>query len=257
VWLDVYEHEFRKKISNMDNHRADQPSYVLWLIRSHNGMTKLELIEHFNLELKCPTERTSLDYTLNKLQDAGLIQNEQMEGVEKIRATPLMSKIHTVLNIDFKELAIHSPQSMMMVSPTFGLPLIKFKFDAFVLMPFKTELLPIYQDHIKKIAHQLGISIGRADDFFTTQSIMEEIWSAIANSKLIIADCTGRNPNVFYEIGIAHSLGKPVVLITQDVEDIPADLRHRRFIKYEYTPPGVQHLEKLLKDTLKELNNPT
>jgi hypothetical protein len=38
----------------MGTHKVDQPSYVLWLIRSHNGMTKSELMEHFNLELNCP-----------------------------------------------------------------------------------------------------------------------------------------------------------------------------------------------------------
>jgi hypothetical protein len=219
-------------------------------------MTKAELMEHFNLELECPTERTSLDYSLSKLDDAGLIQSEEIGGMEKIRATPLMSKIQNVLGIDFRELARHSPQSMMLVSPTFGLPQIKFKFDVLVLMPFKTDLLPIYQDHIKKVAHQLNMSVARADDFFTTQSIIEEIWSAIANSKCIIADCTDRNPNVFYEIGIAHSLGKPVILITKNSEDIPFDLRHRRFIKYEYTPRGVQEFEEKLTNTLQEFTNP-
>jgi hypothetical protein len=88
----------------MDEHKASQPSYVLWLIRRNNGMTKFALMEHFTLELNCPTERTILDYTLNMLEDAGFIQNEEMEGVMKIRATSLMSKIQTVLGLEFSEL---------------------------------------------------------------------------------------------------------------------------------------------------------
>jgi hypothetical protein len=218
-------------------------------------MTKHELMEHFNLELNCPTERTPLDFSLSKLKDAGLIYYEVIEGAKKIKATSLMSKLQVALDIDFMELAKHSVTSSMLVSPTFGLPLSKFTFDLFVLMPFKPKLLPIYRDHIKKVARQLKMSVARADDFFTTQSIMEEIWSAIANSKIIIADCTDRNTNVFYEIGIAHSLGKPVILITQNPEDVPFDLRNRRYIEYENTSHGHKAFEERLKKTLDEIKN--
>jgi hypothetical protein len=239
----------------MNEHKASQPSYVLWLIRKHNGMTRAELMEHFTLELDCPTERTVLDVSLNMLEDAGFIQDEEVEGVMKIRATSLMSKVQTTLGLNFSELAKHQPQSSMLISPTFGLPSnTKFTFDVFVLMPFTPELQPVYQDHIKNVARELGMSVARADDFFTTQSVMEEIWAAIVNSKIMIADCTGKNPNVFYEIGVAHSIGKPVVLIAQNPEDVPFDLRHRRYIRYEYTPRGIKDFEDRLRKTLIEAN---
>jgi hypothetical protein len=124
-------------------------------------------------------------------------------------------------------------------------------------MPFTPELQPVYEDHIKNVAQELGMSVARADDFFTTQSVMEEIWAAIVNSKIMIADCTGKNPNVFYEIGIAHSIGKPVVLIAQNPEDVPFDLRHRRYIRYEYTPRGIKDFEERLRKTLIEVNAST
>ena len=69
----------------------------------------------------------------------------------------------------------------------------------------------------------------------------------------MIADCTGRDPNVFYEIGVAHTVGKPVVLITQSADDVPFDLRAIRFIEYQYTPPGMRVFEERLKITLKEV----
>ena len=62
-------------------------------------------------------------------------------------------------------------------------------------------------------------------------------------SRAVIADCTTRNPNVFYEIGMAQTVGKPVLLITQDESDVPFDLRHLRYIKYAYTPPGMAAFE--------------
>ena len=81
---------------------------------------------------------------------------------------------------------------------------------------------------------------------------MSEIWNAICASQIVIADCTGRNPNVFYEIGVAHTVGKPVILLTQIVEDVPFDLRHIRFIKYELTRRGMQKFEEDLLATLRD-----
>ena len=80
---------------------------------------------------------------------------------------------------------------------------------------------------------------------------MKDVWSAIYYSEAVIADCTGRNPNVFYEIGIAHTLGRKTVLIAQQIDDIPFDVRHIRSIIYEYTPRGVREFEKKLEDTLR------
>ena len=82
---------------------------------------------------------------------------------------------------------------------------------------------------------------------------MEEIWSAIALSEIVIADCTGRNPNVFYEIGLAHAIGVPVILITRSSDDVPFDLRQRRYIHYEFTPRGMKAFEEALKKTIETI----
>ena len=84
---------------------------------------------------------------------------------------------------------------------------------------------------------------------------MGDIWSAIFLAYCIIADCTGRNPNVFYEMGIAHTIGKRIILITQDEEDVPFDIRAIRFIKYEFTPRGMKQLERKLTATLLKLGS--
>jgi hypothetical protein len=76
-----------------------------------------------------------------------------------------------------------------------------YKSDIFVMMPFSQALAPLYQDHLKAVAASLGMTIARADDFFSTAEIITEVWAAISSAKLWIADCTGRNPNIFYEIG--------------------------------------------------------
>lgn len=70
---------------------------------------------------------------------------------------------------------------------------------------------------------------------------------------MVICDCTGRNPNVFYEAGIAHTLGREVVLITQNPEDIPFDLRHLRHIRYLNNAQGRRALRASLADRLRDL----
>ena len=117
-------------------------------------------------------------------------------------------------------------------------------------MPFAAEFRPVYDDHLKAVATRLGVSIERADDFFAAGSVVLDVWNAIAHARLLIADCTGRNPNVFYELGVAHTLGKPVVLIAQNVDDMPFDVRHMRTIAYEFTPRGMQSFETVLEKTL-------
>ena len=86
---------------------------------------------------------------------------------------------------------------------------------------------------------------------------VDEIWALIIRSRFIVADCTGRNPNVFYEIGIAHTIGKPVIAITQSTTDVPFDLTHRRYIEYEMTPRGMAKFEDSLARTLSDLMDTT
>lgn len=123
--------------------------------------------------------------------------------------------------------------------------------DLFVVMPFLPELTPIYRDHIVPVAVTLGLSVIRADDVFTPNAVVDDVWSGIFHSCAVIADCTGRNANVFYEIGIAHCLGKDIILITQRPEDVPIDVRHIKYLQYEYTPRGMKDFEKRLRETLK------
>jgi hypothetical protein len=81
---------------------------------------------------------------------------------------------------------------------------------------------------------------------------MEDVLEAVATSRYIIADLTNSNPNVFYELGICHALGKKVILITQGT-DVPFDVRHIRHIRYEYTPRGMLVFEQVLQQTLQNL----
>ena len=120
----------------------------------------------------------------------------------------------------------------------------------FLAAPISEPFTTIYADHVKPVAEALRLKIERADELFGDQPIVEDIWEAINSSQIILADVTGRNPNVMYEIGIAHTVGRPVVIMTQSMDDVPFDLKHYRCIVYDYTPRGCLALEERLKATL-------
>ncbi len=102
----------------------------------------------------------------------------------------------------------------------------------FVLMPFADGFNDIYRVGIKEPLEQLGVRCERVDEIQFTGNVMERVFESIRSARLIVADMTGRNPNVFYEVGYAHALGKRTVLLTQAADDIPFDLRGENHIVY-------------------------
>jgi hypothetical protein len=113
----------------------------------------------------------------------------------------------------------------------------------FVIMPFGVkDLEDLYNEFILPVLGDCKLDCARGDDIFGSNVVMDDVRAAIAMADLVIADLSGQNPNVFYEVGIAHTLGKPVLLLSQSIEDVPFDLRHRRVLPYEYTPIGCKRL---------------
>lgn len=102
---------------------------------------------------------------------------------------------------------------------------------ASAMMPFDAGFNDVYAA-IRLAATNAGLVCRRADDIWENPAIMQDVVSLIDRSRVVVCDCTGRNPNVFYEAGIAHTLGREVILITQNAGDIPFDLRHLRYIAY-------------------------
>ena len=104
--------------------------------------------------------------------------------------------------------------------------------SAFVIMPFSDDLLAIYQSFVKPTLESLGFEVQRADDIENQRNILRDIIESIMSSDLIVADLTGSNANVFYELGLAHAFSKPVILLTQSIEDVPFDLKPYRLVEY-------------------------
>ena len=118
-----------------------------------------------------------------------------------------------------------------------------------VMMPFATSFDAVYKT-LKRTAKKLRLDCLRADDIWENPAVIQDVFSLIYRSRIIICDCTARNPNVFYETGIAHTLGREVILITQAKQDIPFDLQHLRYVKYMNDSGGRAALSKKLEQKI-------
>jgi hypothetical protein len=129
----------------------------------------------------------------------------------------------------------------------------------FVVMPFAPPIGGYYQHIYEPAIRKAGLRPIRADaDIFGTGKIIDQIWSGINSAKVLVAELTSRNPNVFYELGLAHALDKPVVLISSNGEDVPFDLKHIRVIYYDVNDPfwGMKLIDKVAENIVSALKNP-
>ncbi|WP_136660304.1 hypothetical protein [Nitratireductor sp. XY-223] len=108
----------------------------------------------------------------------------------------------------------------------------------FVMMPFGGYYDMRFEDIYKPAVEAANLTPLRADDIFMSSQIMSDIWSGIQKSGPLLADLTEQNPNVFYELGLAHALGKPVVLVANNIKDVPFDLRPYRVFTFDNNKPG-------------------
>lgn len=131
--------------------------------------------------------------------------------------------------------------------------------SCFVMQPFAAPLGDYYEKIYKPAIEKAGLRPVRADaEIFATGKIMDQVWSGINAAKVLVAELTSRNPNVFYELGLAHAMKKPVVLVSAKEEDVPFDLQHIRVIYYDMSDPfwGNKLIEKVAENILSAIQNP-
>jgi len=128
------------------------------------------------------------------------------------------------------------------------------KKQVFVAMPFNNrELDGIYRHVVRKAIQDVGLRCFRVDEVHSNQVITEEIVREIYNSIVVLADLTELNPNVLYEVGFAHAIGREVIVIARKGTNIPFDVRSRRYIIYGTTPRQTQALKTSLTMTLRKV----
>ncbi|MDT0278158.1 hypothetical protein [Blastococcus goldschmidtiae] len=131
--------------------------------------------------------------------------------------------------------------------------------SCFVMQPFAGPLGAYYESIFKPAILQAGLTPLRADaEIFATGKIIDQIWRGIREATVLVAELTTKNANVFYELGLAHALEKPVVLVSSNEQDVPFDLRHIRVIVYDQTDPfwGQKLIDKVADNIRSAISNP-
>lgn len=121
-----------------------------------------------------------------------------------------------------------------------------------VMMPFRAEFDGVHNS-IKAACKAAGFRCLRADDIWEESTVIQDIFNLLLKSRIVIVDFTGRNPNVMYETGIAHTLGKLVVPISQSLDDVPFDMTHHRVLKYLPNAEGLADLISKLQTKLAQV----
>ena len=104
----------------------------------------------------------------------------------------------------------------------------------FVILPFSKEYNDVYEIGIKEVVQSLGWECSRSDEIVHTHNVIcVGICQPLRSARFVIAELTSRNPNVLYELGLCHAFEKDVILITNDIEHIPFDLRNQNIVTYE------------------------
>jgi len=125
---------------------------------------------------------------------------------------------------------------------------------AFVIMQFSSEYDELYEEVIMKVCGEFNLEVSRADEMYTQGQIINDITYLIKEASIIIADITPDNPNVYYEVGYAHGIGKsPILVCDKTREKLPFDVSGMRTIFYENKIAGKTKIEKQLREHIKNI----
>jgi hypothetical protein len=207
------------------------------------------------------------EFLTNTLVDSFNIRKEEVSGfittfTETLKAAQLLEEVG---NGKFRVLDVTSPGD---TSTPVGEQQIKklakgitvsSSDTCFVMMPFADPIGGYYKSIYEPAIEKAKLTAIRADaDLYGTGKIIDQIWDGINSARVLVAELTGRNANVLYELGIAHALQKPVVLVCSNESDVPFDLRHVRVIYYEMRDPfwGSKLIEKVAENILSAMHKP-
>lgn len=149
------------------------------------------------------------------------------------------------------------PSSGLFVDPqVFKVNDVPVDFDLVALMmPFDSSFDSV-NTAIKEACKDANLKCQRVDDIWEDSTIIQDIFTLLRRAFIVVTDFSTRNPNVMYETGIAHTLGKHVVPISQTKADVPFDLQHHRFIQYLPNGEGLAKMKGQLTKRLKEIAEP-
>lgn len=190
-----------------------------------NQINKNRAFRQENNNIKLDKYREYYEERLYKLQN-DLVENQRRwEDVNNLIISGQQSNL--IDNKNTQQL----PESFL---KRFGINLSDLEYNdksVFVLTPFLEREFDTYNT-IKEVCTEVNLNCSRGDETYRDKDLLMHIITSIAESSIIIANINGRNPNVFYELGICHSIGKPVILVSNNKKDLPFDIQNKNIIFY-------------------------
>ncbi len=230
-------------------YRLSDPDFdnIRKVVRSRLGaFERMAYVVQFNVEpLRIEEAFSDKIHIINLDSDPGSDRDEILESLFKNVQEQLDTKAGINLRSSRPDLfedietevvqkAVQFPERSSVIETTSRL--------CFVMMPFDKKFDEVYRNFIEPVVKENGLSVLRADEMAGPGFIMEQIRSAIQQSRLCIADLTGNNPNVLYEIGYAQAVEKPLILVAQEASKLPFDVAEQRVILYGTDFEKGQHL---------------
>lgn len=209
---------------------------MYWMSRLRNDRYDLELkkmqldVMRHSLELKSYEANEALMSDPSRWRNVNHLLLEAMKSQDNISQEEKRGPINT----SFFESA--------------GIDLRKtkeIKKRVFVLTPFHSKYENTYHT-IKAVCSRLGLDCMRGDEQFKPGAVLSHILELIAQASIVIVNIDGRNPNVYYELGIAHAMGKKTILVASDIESVPFDMKAQRIVLYD----SIEELERNLTSSL-------
>ncbi|MBX3398346.1 MAG: hypothetical protein KF873_06360 [Gemmataceae bacterium] len=231
------------------------------LLEAFRNVEDFKKVDDFYGNKRIPED----EYFLNTLtRQFGIQRDRASTFAEIFRANISFLKSFNIntgasANVTLGDLTVASTANADATASTKEKRVREFLDTCFVMMPFGGWFDRYYQEIYVQAIKDTGLEPVRADELFSTGSVMEQIWEQITRSKVLLADLTDKNPNVFYELGLAHAASKPVVFTSARIDDVPFDLRHLRVIVYEtrepeWAPKLRKHITEYLRNTIKDPN---
>jgi hypothetical protein len=207
--------------------KLDRPSSKWELLSGSGSPDNMEIGKEY--DIKITVQGSIIRLFVNEIQVALSIQ--------KVRQSQLQIAFSSIKEIIVKDFDV-----------------VKEKPKAFVVMQFSDEYNELYGEVIKPVCEEFGLECERADDYYTTNMIIEDIVSSITSASVIIAEITPDNPNVFYEVGYSHAINKPTILLCDKKRSkLPFDLSSFRTLFYDNTIAGKTQVEKKLRKYLQTI----
>lgn len=245
-WTSAKDHAYRYEL-------AKYPVLLTPELYGHEEVAYVGSVE----DIGHPAPEADYQCTIRRDERIPAVQGSLLEPFAEAWGMPKYGKYfrHTewrLVDADLYKLLVTELHPSSIAPKMFNLPQRSPKNQVALMMPFAAEFNPV-REAVDKAAKLAGVKCIRVDDIWKSSIIVQDVVDLIGESRIVLADMTNKNPNVFYEVGIAHTLGREVVPITQSDQDVPSDLAGHRYLKYVPNGEGYTKLAKELSDRLTTL----